>query len=87
MLFAVSIQSGESSLQLASDTVEIVQFLILVCTTDVRVSIVSVDIVQFLSISQKNTRGVKTCPPCMFEELQDRKSHENHVVDLGKIAL
>ena len=30
---------------------------------------------------------MKTCPPSMFDELEDRKSYENHVIDIGKMAL
>ena len=30
---------------------------------------------------------MKTCPLCMFDELEDRKPYENHVIDLGKMAL
>ena len=41
----------------------------------------------YVCISHKTTRVVKTCPPCMFDELEDRKSYENHVIDLGKMAL
>ena len=41
----------------------------------------------YVCISHKTTRVVKTCPPCMFEELEDRKSYENHVIYLGKNAL
>ena len=37
-------------------------------------------------MSHKTTKVVKTCPPCMFDELEDRKSYENHVTDLGKMA-
>ena len=35
-------------------------------------------------ISHKTTRVVKTCPPCMFDELEDRKSYEIRVIDFGK---
>ena len=38
------------------------------------------------SYSHKTTRVVKACPPCMFDELEDRKSYENHVIDLEKMA-
>ena len=31
-------------------------------------------------ISHKTTRVLKTCPPCMFDELED---YENRVIDLG----
>ena len=30
-------------------------------------------------ISHKTKSVVKICPPCMFDELQDRKSYENRV--------
>ena len=39
-----------------------------------------------MSISHKTTMVMKTCPPCMFDESEDRKSYENHVIDLGKMA-
>ena len=47
----------------------------------------SPDLDIYIYISHKTTRVVKTCPPCMFNELEDRKSYENHVIDLGKMAL
>ena len=37
-------------------------------------------------ISHKTTRVVKTCPPSMFDELEDRKSYENHVIDSEKMV-
>ena len=46
-----------------------------------------VGVKSLLYISNKTTRVVKTCPPCMFNELEDRKSYENNVIDLRKKAL
>ena len=32
----------------------------------------------------KTIRVVKTCPPCVFDNLEDRQCYDNHVIDLGK---
>ena len=39
-----------------------------------------------IAYQSQTTRTVKTGPPCMCYELEDRKSSENHVIDLGKMA-
>ena len=49
--------------------------------------VVSISVYLSIYISHKTTRVVKTCHPCMFDELEDRKSYENHFIDLGKMAL
>ena len=41
----------------------------------------------YVCIGHKTTRVVKTCPPCMFDKLEDIKTYENPVIDLGKIAV
>ena len=35
----------------------------------------------------QNHKGCENLPPCMLDELEDRKSYENHVIDLGKFRL
>ena len=38
----------------------------------------------YVFISLKTTRVVKTCPPCMFHELEDRKSYKKSCYRLRK---
>ena len=57
------------------------------CRGETASVIYTLELMVNMYISHKTTRVVKTCPPCMFDELEDRKSYENHVINVGKIAL
>ena len=35
----------------------------------------------------QNHKGCENLPSCMFDELEEKISYENHVIDLGKLAL